>query len=377
MKKMRNITMILILIVSVGLGSLLGWFLWSILQGDNSINYAEYSQCLLYSDHNKQKIDLTRRNNSQSVEATFRNFGKNNGNINQFSSDDLDFIKRCESNMLYQADAKIVAAFNEKKAINYFSTVLDVVKGLTNNKFYSYRLPELVLALDDKEQLSFTNNLIAFANLFVNLFGLSIFQKLIYNLEIDNKIVSNNVTKNNQILALIKVKRNGRGLAQCILFTEHSFQAEMSKNQYQIGFYSTGSNISTFVHEIGHAISNYAGIWPKERLYFNQNITATTGRCTANREPSPITIRGFIDTPNDMLVRYLGRRVVISNNASFQQQLAAWSFIQSGYGRTGGNSELFAEGFAQWLLTPDDKKALNWQVLNEFYGTYFKNYYLI
>ncbi|WP_253301808.1 hypothetical protein [Spiroplasma endosymbiont of Phyllotreta cruciferae] len=106
-------------------------------------------------------------------------------------------------------------------------------------------------------------------------------------------------------------------------------------------------------------------------------IPPTTWRCNPVKDKTSSFIRGFIYIPNDVLVRYLGKRVGISNNAPFQQQLAAWSFIQSGYGRTGGNAELFAEGFAQWLLTPNNQKGLNWQILNEFYGTYFKNYYLI
>ncbi|WP_348735973.1 hypothetical protein [Spiroplasma endosymbiont of Ammophila pubescens] len=52
-------------------------------------------------------------------------------------------------------------------------------------------------------------------------------------------------------------------------------------------------------------------------------------------------------------------------------------FIQSGYGRTSDNDELFAEGFAQWMLTPDEEKGLNWEILNEFYSTYFRNYYYL
>ncbi|KAF0850986.1 MAG: hypothetical protein EIB84_07400 [Spiroplasma poulsonii] len=115
MKKTKNITMITILIVSLGLAVLFAWMFWSVLKGDNEINYAEYSKCLLYADHSNQKIDLTRQNNNQLVSATFKNFAHANGKIRQLSTNDWAFIKRCENNMLYQANPKVVAAFNQKK----------------------------------------------------------------------------------------------------------------------------------------------------------------------------------------------------------------------------------------------------------------------
>ncbi|WP_338964290.1 MULTISPECIES: hypothetical protein [unclassified Spiroplasma] len=40
MKKTKNITMITILIVSLGLAVLFAWLFWSVLKGDNEINYA-------------------------------------------------------------------------------------------------------------------------------------------------------------------------------------------------------------------------------------------------------------------------------------------------------------------------------------------------
>jgi len=249
--------------------------------------------------------------------------------------------------------------------LSHFKTITDVVNGLTNNKIYPYQLEKMVLTLYYKEQAPFRNNLIDFANLFVSIFGAAVFKKLIYNLEINNSIGQYGTVSNNQVLAFTKLKGNGNDLAQCLVFTEHSLQARMCKIQYQIGFHSTATNISTIVHEIGHAISNYAWVWPNNRLRFNHNITPATGRCTPTKDKSLINIRGFMYSPNDSLVRYLGKQVGISNNAPFQQQLAAWAFIQSGYGRTGGNAELFAEGFAQWLLTPDDQKGLNWQILND------------
>ncbi len=271
MRRTKNITMIAILIVSLGLAVLFVWLFLSVLKSNNEINYAEYSDCLLYSDHSKQKIDLTRHNNSQLVSATFKNLAQTTSEVRQLSANEWAFIDRCENNMLYQADAKIVAAFNQKKAVIQFNTIADVVNGLTNNKFYPYQLEEMVLALDDKEQLPFRNNLISFANLFVNIFGASVFKKLIYNLEIDNSIAKYDAAYNNWVIAITKLKENGNDLAQCLMFTEHSLQAQMSKVQYQIGFHSTATNISTFVHEIGYAISNYAWVWPNNRLRFNHN----------------------------------------------------------------------------------------------------------
>ncbi|WP_424526358.1 hypothetical protein [Spiroplasma endosymbiont of Glossina fuscipes fuscipes] len=170
MRRTKNITMIAILIVSLGLAVLFAWLFWSVLKSNNEINYAEYSDCLLYSDHSKQKIDLTRHNNSQLVSATFKNLAQTTSKMRQLSANDWAFIDRWGNNMLYQADAKIVAAFNQKKAVIQFNTIADVVNGLTNNKFYPYQLEEMVLALDDKEQLPFRNNLISFANLMFNVY---------------------------------------------------------------------------------------------------------------------------------------------------------------------------------------------------------------
>ncbi|WP_233485715.1 hypothetical protein [Spiroplasma sp. ChiS] len=291
------------------------------------------------------------------------------------TDEDFAFIHCCENNMTYRASQMAINNFNEKRKFNYFQTIADIVHGVTNNKFYSYQFAEMVAAAD--KQKLFINSLITFANLLVNIYSFSIFQKLWYSIKFNNDIIKSNESNDNKPLAVTKLKKNGHYLAQCMIISGRTLQEHVNKKQYEIGFHSTSDNISTIIHEIGHAIANYALVWPPDRIYFNHNINADTGQCICESSSDRLNIRTFITNPGDLLVQYLGHQVGISNNAPFQQQLAAWAFIQSGYGRTINNDELFAEGFAQWMLTPDEQKGLNWEILNEFYTTYFKNYYCL
>jgi len=51
MKKNENITIIIILVTSVIIIFSIGGLFCSVLKGDNQIDYAKHSDCLLYRNH--------------------------------------------------------------------------------------------------------------------------------------------------------------------------------------------------------------------------------------------------------------------------------------------------------------------------------------
>ncbi|WP_338991343.1 hypothetical protein [Spiroplasma endosymbiont of Seladonia tumulorum] len=210
--------------------------------------------------------------------------------------------------------------FNKKKKFNHFQTFANVVHGVTNNQVYSYQFAEMVTAVASDRQKLFINNLITFANLFVNIYGFPIFQKLWYSIEFNNDIIKSN---GNNPFAVTKLKKNGHYLAQCMIISGRTLQEHVNKKQYETGFYSTANNISTIIHEIGHAIANYASVWPSDRIYFNHNINVDTGKCICESSSEQLNIRAFITNPGDLLVQYLGHQVGISNKYSVSTTISS------------------------------------------------------
>ncbi|AOG60723.1 hypothetical protein SHELI_v1c07740 [Spiroplasma helicoides] len=58
------------------------------------------------------------------------------------------------------------------------------------------------------------------------------------------------------------------------------------------------------------------------------------------------------------------------SNALLEQNLIASSLTISAYGAT-SDQEFFAESFAKWMLTPNDKKNLSWELYNTFFTQVF------
>ncbi|AXF96920.1 hypothetical protein [Spiroplasma phoeniceum] len=73
-EKNEDITIIIILITSVIIIFSMGGLFWCVLKGDNEIDYAKHSDCLLYRNHSKEKINLSNLNNNQLVKGKLQSF---------------------------------------------------------------------------------------------------------------------------------------------------------------------------------------------------------------------------------------------------------------------------------------------------------------
>ncbi|AGM26463.1 hypothetical protein SSYRP_v1c08740 [Spiroplasma syrphidicola EA-1] len=384
-KATKNLVLIIILVSAIAAGTIIGIVAWYFTSVAIQKNPYETS-CLLYQNHSSEKVDLSRENNSEKLlnqlaedNTILYNQHRFVSNIN---NDDVALIKRCESNMLYKASSEAINNFNRLVSEPKFNDLTNVEQALSNNNYYKYELTNLSQQADFGDKENFKNNIIKFYTAFYNLYGEEMFKQLLYNIQI-LKIIDKLEKEKETTVAYTSRLFDRRGFFQCIAFGPYAGKVSIAKREYNTGWWAAPDNIEVLVHETGHALANFAYILKGSRNLINNNFNPQPGVC------SDLTSIGgeinvYIDRvdPNDYLINFLGQRAGISNNFFKQQILAAWSFVQSKYGRSGvkdygGNGELFAEAFAQWFLTPDDKKGLNWEILNEFFTMALKNRYLL
>ena len=157
---------------------------------------------------------------------------------------------------------------------------------------------------------------------------------------------------------------------QTIVFYGNLFASQSTINAlYGLGWWSVNSLMEVLAHEISHAISNLLWITPASRQYFD-----------ASGLTNPQRLFTYSVSPNDYVPRFFGTRMdpIIANPQ--ERDILAYALTWSNYGRTGSYgrflsdsglfNEIFAESFTQWLYTPANLQAANWDFLNAFYDNY-------
>jgi len=139
--------------------------------------------------------------------------------------------------------------------------------------------------------------------------------------------------------------------------------------QFEMGFWATNTIISVVVHEYGHAVSNFLCEDATNRKTFNNTpfLTNTTNYLnTMGEQPIP--------DPAIALINFLDNEAIIDSNDQITRFLLPLIIVRSEYSRSawekknyGLLNEFFAEAFAQWLLTPQNLRGWNWQLLNDFF----------
>jgi len=158
--------------------------------------------------------------------------------------------------------------------------------------------------------------------------------------------------------------------------------------QYQAGWWSSNNPISVTVHEYGHAWSNFLGLDNVNRASFNTNWTWPTFPQEKNNylnlqsNTNDQSFNFFKNSPNkiipsraDYLIEYLDSKANIQEKT--EKLLFPLIVVRSNYSRSawskGDNDlkdEFFAEAFAEWLLTPENLRTWNWELLNDFFLNY-------
>ena len=157
---------------------------------------------------------------------------------------------------------------------------------------------------------------------------------------------------------------------QTIVFYGNLFAKQSSIDfLYRLGWWSVNSLMEVLAHEISHAISNLLWIAPGSRQYFD---------ASGLKNPQPLSI--YSVSPNDYAPRFFGTRMdpIIANPQ--ERDILTYALTWSNYGRTGMYdgflndsglfNEIFAESFTEWLYTPANLQAANWDFLNAFYDNY-------
>ncbi|WP_368486514.1 hypothetical protein [Spiroplasma sp. DGKH1] len=363
---------------------------------DKKPSGAQYSACLLYKDHQPTKIVDDRAGRGKlwwqltNPQDGFHIRQQQKISLSRLTTADQQFVNACESNMLYQASPDSINRFHQLTTTSFYGDIPTLANAIHPlNAPYSLDFQGLIdnatnlagLKLTSQEKEEFANQILTFFNIITKVYGQNVINKLLYEL------MSGTTMSNPNVVAATGFALWQMGGIQGMMLGPQSASLKLAQQQYDIGYWSNQSIAGTLVHEMGHTISQYAGLAPPSRYYLNNfdpNIidpqTVPHLEDIVYQNPSdgnPMLFYKF--RPGDALVEYLGAKVGISDDYPVQQKLAAWSFIQSGYGRggnqDGGNEELFAEGFSQWLLTPDYLKGLNWEALNEFYTSHLLDVY--
>jgi len=296
--------------------------------------------------------------------------------VNVFNSDlrkmfglyDGDFIKKYEDKIKTSASAESNQAFNDlydnnpttAPAFLNYATLADT---LTNTMLGSTKINVNWTKLYQDTWLNDNNIKIAqaaqlrFYNIFAKVYHkenvLKLVQKLSYKFWGFDKTSYFN-WDNNQIMEYEPLFAN----------------LDVINQQYQWGQWSTNSIITVSVNLYGRALSNFMKQDEIRRKTFNEKpwIFSVTDSSYKNQIlGKPIT------DPTDLLMEFLNDQAIIDNNAS-KRLLFPFIVVRSTYSRIPWitlnlqeRDDFFAEAFAQWLLTPQNLRGWNWQLLNDFF----------
>lgn len=291
------------------------------------------------------------------------------------------------------------------KLLQYEQLTRKIVNESINERFEGYKKVQYFTSIEQIEQKIKAELKIDFSfnslwNLWKPLEKLKIKQEII---NFYNFIINSNVLNIDNLLRLVAsittqdvININGQKLEewgaytkmtpniQCMTFKTNWYNKLTNNRLYNSGFYTTNDPFHSFVHEYGHAISNFWSLFSNEKKTFNTGIinkkynsceeVAIENKDLIQRDSDvqPIMEKMFDSLYNKFEVNNASER-----NINFLK-FAKWTAVPSQYGRVqtlskiNGISQLvdyewFAEAFAYWYLTPVNERNILWGWLNEIF----------
>lgn len=170
--------------------------------------------------------------------------------------------------------------------------------------------------------------------------------------------------------------------SQILVFGPDFVNQALISGQYQQGFWSSGSIIAVSGHEYGHAFSNYLSSSIMIRDNFNQ-VPIKAALIQKNNLESNSVYSDRTQVLMNFLDQDAIKKGLLSANANDTQKFLFDLLIsQSRYSRisfinneVNQRDEYFAESFNYWILTPQNKRDVSWQLLNDFFMNYVPSYY--
>ncbi|CAB1055252.1 hypothetical protein [Spiroplasma endosymbiont of Danaus chrysippus] len=290
------------------------------------------------------------------------------------------FINNLEEKIKYKANEKSINDFddleNNKDSFNDFNDLQTQINDtyLNTTKKVNINFEDLFQKINilTKYKNEIKNEILKFYNIFSKLYGKNNVLKLVYKIDYDQLLDKNYIAAQTKDLKFWKFEPNYGYYLNCtqmISLSNVVFSNETAIKNYIFGFWSSKNIVHSLVHEYGHALSNFLSLDLKGRQninYFVDNqdtFQLDTYFCKSLQIPLNKSSQQ-LNSPEKYMISSLANGTKI--NAPIYQKLLSYAIVRSNYGRTSIN-ELFAEGFAQWIETPENQRNIAWEKLDKFF----------
>lgn len=286
----------------------------------------------------------------------------------------LEFVKNLEAKINYQANQKVIDEFdllanntnNFASFANLEKQLKDYNLGKTNVKidWDSIIVP---LLITDVKKNKIRNKLLAFYNIFAQVYGKEIVLKILYRMA---KIKESNVLGFIKNWYFYDYPHNDSSLIQVMGINPQAFSEKIQNQGYNSGLKASKSIIRTIVHEYGHALANFLCLTFQGRQKINSLADNNADAWWNNyfnlfgNLKKKLVATNKIDDETNFLISSLANGTNI--NELVYQKLLAYGIVRSNYGRE-GHRDLFAEAFDQWIDTENKQRNIAWEKLDKFF----------
>lgn len=305
---------------------------------------------------------------------------RNSENWFNKSNKKWEFINNLEEKIQYKANEKSIKEFNDleknKDIFNDFNNLQTQLNDtyLNTTKKVNINFEDLFQKINilTKYKNEIKNEILKFYNIFSKLYGKNNVLKLVYKIDYDKLLDKNHIAAQTKGLKFWKFEPNYGYYLNCIQMISLSnvvFSNQTAINNYILGFWSSKNIVHSLVHEYGHALSNFLSLDLKGRQninYFvdNQDTFQLDTYFYKSLQISQNNSSQQLNSPEKYMISSLANGTKI--NDPIYQKLLSYAIVRSNYGRTSIN-ELFAEGFAQWIETPENQRNIAWEKLDKFF----------
>lgn len=346
----------------------------------------------------KNERDFRRNENSLLNGQTFQKLKyaqqqrANNLVIRNLTKFDVRFLKNCENVLSRNASFTSTLQFNKNQTEDpTFKSFADLEKQLKNKELHKIKSikvdvewEDLFKGLQQQDKKNLQEELLKFYNVIDHLYRKKDDAPNIDVLQFLFTIIRANNIGNSVIAVTIA---NTDEMWQYIVLSDQFSSYTEIQIGFESGFWSTDNIATVIVHEYGHALENILNSPLDTRVLFNMNkypcqdqllTTATIkwkyyqAACGTKKnslflpKKQSFVMDNRIKSASDWLVEWLAEQIGITE--IMQKRLFAWSVVCSNYARTSSFRELFAEAFAQWLLTKPSERTVRWELLNKFFS---------
>lgn len=282
------------------------------------------------------------------------------------------FAENLEEKIELKASQKSINEFNLLEKNNSIFTNFDNLQYQLNNT----NLGKTYVKIDWKSIINsiskydvirnnYKKELLRFYNIFAQVYGKNNILKILYKIQKKNfigGIMAQTIGKND-------CSNNVCSYIQVVGLDDPVFNNFLIENNYNSGWFSSKNIIESIVHEYGHVLANYICLNLEEKQNINSVADDDPNKWWNNyfTKSSNILKNNYnqqINNPGKYMISSLANDTKI--NDPIYQKILAYGIVRSNYGRTSIN-ELFAEGFAQWLLTPTNQRNVAWEKLDIFF----------